>query len=118
MTTKVNAALAVQEERARRGCPDWDTWVIGTHDKRLLWSAQPDGARGAVITDQPTADALIRAVARYEAELPRHLEEARRELASVPNTGIGRDKAAVLEALIKALEQRQAAQMAAEQPGA
>jgi hypothetical protein len=104
MTTKVNAALATMEERARRGCPSWDTWVIGTRDKRLLWSAQPEGASGAVITDEPTPDDLIKAVARYEGKLPLHLEEARRELASVPNTGIGRDKAAVLEALVKALE--------------
>lgn len=114
MNVRVNAAPAVQEEHARRGCPGWDTWVIGTHDKRLVWSAQPEGANGAVITDQPAADDLIRAVAKYELNLREHLETARRHLASVPNTGIGRDKAAVLEALVKALEQRRAAQLAAE----
>jgi hypothetical protein len=110
--TGVTTALAVQEERARRACPGWDTWVIQTHDRRLVWSAQPEGALGAVITDAWSVDDLIRAVAKYELNLPKHLEDARRQLASVPNTGIGRDKAAVLEALIKALETLRAAQAA------
>jgi hypothetical protein len=116
--TGVTTALAVLEERARRACPGWDTWVIQTHDRRLVWSAQPEGALGAVITDQASVDELIRAVRRYEAKLPEHLEDARRQLESVPRTGIGRDKAAVLEALVKALEQRRAAQLAADQPDA
>jgi hypothetical protein len=102
--TGVTTARAVQEERARRACPGWDTWVTATHDRRNVWSAQPEGAQGAVIHDEPSSDDLINAVRKYEAELPRHLEDARRALESVPDTGIGRDKAAVLGALVAALE--------------
>jgi hypothetical protein len=104
MSTGVTSALAVAEERAAAGCPGWETWVVSTHDKRLLWSAQPEGARGAVIYDEPTADHLILAVRKYETDLPAHLEDARRRLASVPHTNIGRDEAAVLTALVASLE--------------
>jgi hypothetical protein len=84
MTVRVNAALAALEEHARQGCPGWETWVISTHDRRLLWSAKPDGALVAVIEGETSA--------------------ARRHLANAPDTGIGRDKAAVLAALVAALE--------------
>jgi hypothetical protein len=107
-----NTALAAQEQRVADACPGWQTWVIQTYDRRLLWSAQPDGALGAVIDGEPSADDLIGAVQAYHGKLPAHLEDARRQLASVPATSIGRDKARVLQALVASLEQLQAAQLA------
>jgi hypothetical protein len=110
MSTRVNKALAELEERARRGCPGWETWVIATHDKRLLWSARPDGAAVAVIAGEASAGDLVEAVAAYTLNLPARLEAARRELASVPHTNIGRDRAAVLSTLVAALEKLAAGQ--------
>jgi hypothetical protein len=85
-------------------CPGWQVWPIGTWDRRTEWSAQPDGAQGAVIMGKASADELLAAVREYEQDLDRHLDDAKALLASVPDSGIGRDSAAVLAALVSALE--------------
>lgn len=116
MTTSdaIRRRVAETETRLREALPGWECWPIGTWDNRTTWSAQPDGARGAVIDGQPSVDDLIKAVRKYEFELPKHIEGQRRRLAECPDTGYGRDKAAVIQARITALERLQAARQADE----
>ena len=97
--------MAEEQERLNEAIgPNWRAWPIGTYDRRTLWSAMPVGAAGAVITDMTSADALTEAVRAYEADLPRHLADARADAAACPGTGVGRDRKRVLEALEIALE--------------
>jgi hypothetical protein len=98
------SALAEQEARVAQACPNWEAWPISHHDRRVSWSARPEGASVAVITDAPGSEEVIAAVKAYEAELPRRLEDLKRQLAGAPHTSIGRDKIAVLESVVAALE--------------
>ncbi len=98
------SVVAQQQDHLREACPGWEVWPIGTWDRRTEWSAQPDGAHGAVITGKASADELLAAVREYEQDLDRHLDDAKALLATVPASGIGRDSAAVLAALVSALE--------------
>ena len=107
MTTHVST-MAETEDRVRAACPGWDTWVIRTHDSRTEWSARPAGAVAAVIYGRTSPVELIARVRAYERDLPRYLDDARRQLAVLPDTGIGRDQAAVLRTLAAALEALQA----------
>lgn len=102
--------IADQEAELRRQLPGWEAWPIRTHDGKLLWSAQPEGAKGAVFTQIETPKALRAAVREYMRDLDTHIVHARQRLADCPPTGIGRDRAAVLEALITALENMSARQ--------
>lgn len=102
--SEVRRRVAEQQAQLDEALPGWQSWPIGTWDGRTLWSAQPAGAMGAVITDAASTDELIQAVRSYEATLPGHLADARMNLQACPPTGIGQDRAAVLRALISALE--------------
>jgi hypothetical protein len=101
---RMSTALERVLENVRAACPGWDCWPIQHHDGRVTWSARPEGALAAVITDEPSGVALIVAVHAYTKVLSSRLDEARRQLAIVPTTGIGRDKAAVLTELVASLE--------------
>lgn len=104
------------EERLARELPGWSCWPIGTWDGRTLWNAGPLGPTGnstsAIINDVPSPDELVKRVRAYEAELPQHIAEVRRRMAAVPDTGYGRDQAAVFKARVADLEQLLAAREA------
>ena len=61
-------------------------------------------ARVAVIEGAESPADLIEAVREYAADLPARITDAKELQAALPGTGIGRDRAAVLGALIVALE--------------
>jgi len=105
MSIREASAAATERDRLRAECPHWECWPIRLYEgRRNVWSARPDGAAVAVIEGRASVDDLRAAIRQYEADVQRHLDDARQMLAAVPNSGIGRDSAAVLAALVTALE--------------
>src|SRR5215471_8891834 len=99
MSVREATAVETAQDEARAACPGWQVWPVKLFaGNRTVWSAQPDGARVAVIEGADSAEDVVKAVRAYEAGLAGHLDDARALLSLVPDSGIGRDRAGALGA--------------------
>jgi hypothetical protein len=104
MSMQQASAAATEQDRLQAELPGWTIWPIRAWGVGNVWSAMPDGATVAVFTGLHSGDDLVKAVREYQRDVERHLDDARALLASCDSSGIGRDRAAVVGALVAALE--------------
>ena len=94
--------LADSERMLQAALPGWRCWSVSESGGHTTWHARPDGALGAVV-NADSADALLLEARAYQAQLPRHIQEANERLAALADNPVGQDQAAVQTALIASL---------------
>jgi hypothetical protein len=104
MSIREASAAAIEQDQLRAELPGWTAWPAKNWGRQTEWSAMPDGAAVAVFTGLHSGDDLVKAVREYERDIDLHLADARALLASCDSSGVGRDRAAVVGALVTALE--------------
>ena len=90
----------------RERLPGWDVWYVSNYQfASRAWCGRPDGALVSIKKVESDSDTeFLKRVVEFEAELPKHIANARTELASLPpNRPESADRRKVLDAQLQAL---------------